>query len=175
MQPKLAALVLEGLKQAHVRVVVALPDTLLKGVYEAASRDPELRYIPVTNEAEGAAVAAGAYAGGQRSVLVMENSGLRAACEALARLGLVNALPITMLMGYRGDVGERFHWGLNHGVTMEPILQALRIPSLMVDREDEIVPAVGRAVIHAVNSQYHSAVVFRYPLVEDKLAAELPV
>jgi sulfopyruvate decarboxylase subunit alpha len=169
MQPHLAGLVLKGLKEAQVRVVVALPDTLLKGVYQAAAKDPELRYIPVTNEAEGAAIAAGAYAGGKRSVLVMENSGLRASCEALARIGLVNAFPVVMLMGYRGDVGERFHWGLNHGITMEPLLQAMRIPWLMVEREEEIVSSVGRAVIHAVNSQYHSAVVFRYPLVEDKL------
>jgi sulfopyruvate decarboxylase subunit alpha len=170
MQPHLAGLVLKGLKEAQVRVVVALPDTLLKGVYQAAAKDPELRYIPVTNEAEGAALAAGAYAGGKRSVLVMENSGLRASCEALARIGLVNAFPVVMLMGYRGDVGERFHWGLNHGITMEPLLQAMRIPYLMVEREDDIVSSVGRAVIHAVNSQYHSAVVFRHPLVEDRLA-----
>lgn len=170
MQPHLAGLVLKGLKEAQVRVVVALPDTLLKGVYQAAAKDPELRYIPVTNEAEGAALAAGAYAGGKRSVLVMENSGLRASCEALARIGLVNAFPVVMLMGYRGDVGERFHWGLNHGITMEPLLQAMRIPYLLVEREDDIVSSVGRAVIHAVNSQYHSAVVFRHPLVEDRLA-----
>jgi sulfopyruvate decarboxylase subunit alpha len=170
MQPHLAGLVLKGLKEAQVRVVVALPDTLLKGVYQAAAKDPELRYIPVTNEAEGAAIAAGAYAGGKRSVLVMENSGLRASCEALARIGLVNAFPVVMLMGYRGDVGERFHWGLNHGITMEPLLQAMRIPYLLVEREDDIVSSVGRAVIHAVNSQYHSAVVFRHPLVEDRLA-----
>ena len=165
MQPRLAGLVLEGLKRAHVRVVVALPDTLLKGVYEAAAKDPELRYIPVTNEAEGAAVAAGAWAGGKRSVLVMENSGLRAACEALARLGLANALPVAMLMGYRGDVGEPFHWGLNHGITMEPLLHALRIPYLMIEREEDIVSGIGRGVVHAVNSQYHSAIVFRHPLV----------
>lgn len=168
MRPHLSNLVLEGLKSAHVRVVAALPDSLLKGVYEACARDPEIRYIPVTNEAEGAAIAAGAWAGGKRSVLIMENSGLRAACEALARLGLANALPVTMLMGYRGDVGERFHWGVNHGITMEPVLQALRIPYLMVDREEDIVSSVGRSVVHAVNSQYHCAVVFRYPLVGGK-------
>lgn len=169
MQPHLAKLVLKGLKQARVRVVAALPDTLLKGVYEAAAKDPAIRYIPVTNEGEGAAVVAGAYAGGKRSVLVMENSGLRAACEALARIGLANAFPVVMLMGYRGEVGERWHWGLNHGITMEPLLQAMRIPYLMVDREENIVSSVERAVIHGVNSQYHSAVVFRQPLVEDKL------
>lgn len=165
MEARLAKLVLDGLKAAHVRVVVALPDTMLKGVYAAAARDPDLRYIPVTNEGEGASVAAGAWAGGHRAALVMENSGLRMACEALARLGVMHAIPVPMLMPYRGDVGERQHWGVNHGVTMEPLLEALRIPYLIVDREDAIVSSVRRTVVHAVNSQYHAAVVFRYPLV----------
>ena len=111
MEPRLAALVIEGLKHARVRFVVGLPDSMLAGVYVAAGKDPDIRYVAVTNEAEGASVAAGAWITGGRSVLVMENSGLRAACEALSRLGLVNGIPVTMLMGYRGDLGERFHWG----------------------------------------------------------------
>lgn len=168
MRPHLVQLVLEGLKQARVRVVTALPDTLLKGVYEAAAKVPELRYIPVTNEGEGASIAAGAWAGGQRAVLIMENSGLRMASEALARLGFTHGLPVTMLMGYRGDVGERIYWGVNHGITMEPLLHALRIPYLMVEREEDIVSSIVRGVVHAVNSQHHSAIIFRYPLVGDK-------
>jgi sulfopyruvate decarboxylase subunit alpha len=113
MEPRLASLVIEGLKRAHVRFVVGLPDSMLAGVYVAAAEEPDIKYVAVTNEAEGASVATGAWITGGRSVLVIENSGLRAACEALARLGLVNGLPVTMLMGYRGDLGEPFHWGVN--------------------------------------------------------------
>ena len=81
---------------------------MLAGVYVAAAKDPDIRYVAVTNEAEGASVAAGAWITGGRSVLVMENSGLRAACEALSRLGLVNGIPVTMLMGYRGVSASDF-------------------------------------------------------------------
>src|SRR4051812_21236272 len=128
MDAHFAKLVVAGLKQARVRVVAALPDSLLKGVYDALAKDPDFRYISVTNESEGAAIAAGAWAAGQRAVLVMENSGVRMAAEALARLGFTHGLPVTMLMGYRGDVGEGIYWGHNHGVTMEPMFRALRIP-----------------------------------------------
>jgi sulfopyruvate decarboxylase subunit alpha len=165
MEPRLASLVIKGLKSAHVRFVVGLPDSMLSGVYVAAERDPEIKYVAVTNEAEGASIAAGAWITGGRSVLVMENSGLRASCEALARLGLVNGVPVTMLMGYRGDLGEPFHWGVNHGMTMEPLLGALRIPYWIVDREEQIVPTIRQAVIHGISSLYHSAVIFRTPLV----------
>ena len=88
MEPRLASLVIEGLKRAHVRFVVGLPDSLLAGVYAAAEQEPDIKYVAVTNEAEGASVAAGAWITGGRSVLVMENSGLRAACEAQALLEL---------------------------------------------------------------------------------------
>ncbi len=165
MEPRFATLVLEALKKARVKIVVGLPDSLLKGVYEAAREDVDLEYVLVTNEAEGASVAAGAWSGGVRSVLVMENSGVRVACEALARLGLVHGIPVVMLMGYRGDIGERFHWGINHGLTMEPLFNAMRIPYLLVDRQDQIVSCITRAVTHAANSMYHVAIVFRHPLV----------
>jgi sulfopyruvate decarboxylase subunit alpha len=162
---RVVSLVIGGLKEARVRFVVALPDSLLKNLYAAIPRDPDFRYVPVANEGEGAAVAAGAWAVGARSVLIMENSGLRSACEALARLGLAVGLPVTMLMGYRGEIGERHTYAVNHGMTMEPILNAMRIPYLMVSREEEVAPAVVRAVIHSATTLYHTAVVLRKPLV----------
>jgi sulfopyruvate decarboxylase subunit alpha len=165
MEKRLASLVIEGLKRAHVKFVIALPDSLLRGVYEAAEQDPDIRYVPVTHEGEGACVAAGTWIVGARSVLVMENSGVRSACEALGRLGLANGIPVTMLMGYRGDLGEPYHWGIDHGLTMEPLLKAMEIPYWIIDREEQIIPAVTRAVIHGVSSLYHSAVIFRSPLV----------
>jgi sulfopyruvate decarboxylase subunit alpha len=158
-------LVIEGLKQARVRVVVALPDSLLKGLYATIPTDPFFRYVPVANEGEGASIAAGAWAVGARSVLIMENSGLRSACEPLARLGLAVGLPVTMIMGYRGDVGEQHTYAINHGMTMEPLLRTLRIPYLMVDNHDAIVPSIVRAVIHATTSLHHVALVLRKPLV----------
>jgi hypothetical protein len=50
---------------------------------------------------------------------------------------------------------------------MEPILKALRIPYWIIDREEQIVPAIGRAVVHGISSLYHTAVVFRTPLVDE--------
>jgi sulfopyruvate decarboxylase subunit alpha len=149
----------------RVEVVAGLPDTLLAEVYRLVDADPAFRYVRVGNEAEGAAIAAGAWIGGARSVLVMENSGLRSSCEALARLGLASGVPVTMLVPYRGDVGEAFVYGVNHGLTMEPLLEAMRIPYLFVDCEKDIASSIRRAVTHAVTSLYHVVVVFREPLV----------
>ena len=50
--PRYAQLFLEGLKEAGVTVVAAVPESLLAGVYRGCARDNSIRYIPVTNEAE---------------------------------------------------------------------------------------------------------------------------
>ncbi|MFQ5694027.1 MAG: thiamine pyrophosphate-binding protein [Nitrospinota bacterium] len=159
MQPSAVQRVLEGLKEAGVSVVCYLPDSLLKELYPAIEKDPEIRAIPVTNEGEGAAICGGVWLSGKRAALVMENSGLRAATESLARMGMGAGIPVVMLMSYRGDLGENNWWAIPHGMTMEPLLNAMRIPYRVVRQEDEIKQAIVDAFEHAYTAYYHAAVV----------------
>jgi sulfopyruvate decarboxylase subunit alpha len=131
----------------------------MKELYVALAGAEDIRTIPVTNEGEGAAICGGVYLSGKRAVLVMENSGLRAATEPLARLGLGARIPVVMIMSYRGDVGEPNWWAIPHGITMEPLLEALRIPYTVVRRIDEIADVVHKAYTSAYTSMYHYAVV----------------
>jgi sulfopyruvate decarboxylase subunit alpha len=151
--------VLRGLERAGVSVATYLPDSLLKELYPALDAAPDIRTIPVTNEGEGAAIAGGVFLSGKRAVLVMENSGLRAATEHLARLGLGSGIPVVMIMSYRGELGENNWWAIPHGITMEPLLGALRIPYRVVRREDEIEQAIVDAFEWSYTAYYHSAVV----------------
>ena len=131
-----------GLKRAGVSVVCYLPDSLFKELYPALDADPDLRTVRVTNEGEGAAICGGVFLSGKRAALVMENSGLRAAAEPLARLGLGAGIPVIMLMSYRGELGENNWWAIPHGITMEPVLDALRTPYRVVREADEIERAI---------------------------------
>ncbi|WP_458041241.1 MULTISPECIES: thiamine pyrophosphate-binding protein [Bacteria] len=151
--------VLRGLERAGVSVATYLPDSLLKELYPALDAAPDIRTIPVTNEGEGAAIAGGVFLSGKRAVLVMENSGLRAATEHLARLGLGSGIPVVMIMSYRGEMGENNWWAIPHGITMEPLLGALRVPYRVVRREDEIEQAIVDAFEWSYTAYYHSAVV----------------
>ena len=158
--PRYAELILEGLKEAEVSIVTALPESLLKSLYRLLMADEDIRYVLVANEAEMPGIAAGAYLGGKKAVMIMENSGLRQALEPIARFALSHQVPLVMMMAYRGDFGERTWWGHSHAQTMEPILNALRIPYRVVRRLEEIKPAITKAVTHADSSQYPTAVVF---------------
>ena len=158
MTPGAVDAVIRGLKRAGVSIVCYLPDSLFKELYPALDADPDLRTIPVTNEGEGAAICGGVFLSGKRAVLVMENSGLRASVEPLARMGLGAGIPVVMLMSYRGDLGENNWWAIPHGITMEPVLQALRIPYRVVREEAAIENAIADAYASAYASYYHAAV-----------------
>lgn len=150
--------VLRGLKAAGVSIVCYLPDSLFKELYPALDADPDIRTIRVTNEGEGAAICGGVFLSGKRAALVMENSGLRAAAEPLARMGLGAGIPVVMLMSYRGDLGENNWWAVPHGITMEPMLDALRIPYRIVEDEAKIERAITDAFHWSYAAYQHSAI-----------------
>src|SRR6202046_5183846 len=159
MQPNIVARVIAGLKAAGVSVVCYLPDSLFKELYPALDRDPDIRTIRVTNEGEGAAICGGLFLSGKRAAPVMENSGLRASIEPLARMGMGAGIPVVMLMSYRGDLGENNWWAIPHGMTMEPLLEAMRIPYRMVTEESAIEQAIKDVYTWSYAAYYHSAVV----------------
>jgi sulfopyruvate decarboxylase subunit alpha len=99
-----AKLILDALEEAQVKVVTFLPESRLKPLYTLLLEQDKFEVIPVPNESTGVCIAAGAWIGGKRSVMIMENSGLRVASEALARLGLPLQLPVVLLMSYRGNL-----------------------------------------------------------------------
>jgi sulfopyruvate decarboxylase subunit alpha len=151
--------VIAGLKAAGVSVVCYLPDSLLQELYPALDKDPDIRTIRVTNEGEGAAICGGIWLSGKRSALIMENSGLRASLEPLARMGMGAGIPVVMIMSYRGDLGESNWWAIPHGMTTEPLLNAMRIPYRIIDREENIRRAITDAYAWSHTAYYHCAVV----------------
>jgi sulfopyruvate decarboxylase subunit alpha len=165
MQASAVDTVIGALKAAGVSVACYLPDSLFKELYPALDRDPNIRTIRVTNEGEGAAICGGVWLSGKRAVLVMENSGLRASIEPLARMGMGAGIPVVMLMSYRGDLGENNWWAIPHGMTMEPLLGAMRIPYRVVEHESGIARAIQEAFTWAHTAYYHSAVVLSGSIV----------
>ena len=162
MKPSSAKLVVEGLKEAGVTLVACLPDSWMWEVYHQVSQDKHFKTVPVCNEGEGVAICAGAWAGGKKAVMLMENSGLRVASEALGRLG---GLPVMMFMGYRGDIGDGNWWAVPIGSTTEPMLNALKIPYAMVTDEGEIKKSIVRAFRTLDASRSHVAVLFSGDLI----------
>jgi sulfopyruvate decarboxylase subunit alpha len=157
MKQNAARLIAQALKENEVRFIAVLPDDWLAEVYQLISKDSYFRVVPVTHEGEGFSMCAGAWCGGVRAALLMENSGLRSAAEPIGRL---YEYPVLLLMSYRGDLGDRAHFARPIGKTTEPILSALSIPYQIVRKDAEIVRALQDAVRSLDTAQGSVALLF---------------
>jgi sulfopyruvate decarboxylase subunit alpha len=155
-----AELIVQGLKEANVKIVACLPESLLKKLYPMLASDKDIRYVQVSNEADLPGIVAGAYFGGKRAVMLMENSGIREAAEPIARLTFGHRIPLVMMMPHRGDLGEDVWWGHGHSEAMVPMLDALRVRHWMVYKLEEIVPSIRKAMLHADAGQTAVALIF---------------
>lgn len=160
MQHDMAQEVVAGLKEAGVNFISYLPDSWLNPSYTLLSEDPHFMTMPCTNEGEGAALCAGAWLGGMKPALLMENSGLRAASESIARLGMGFGIPLTLIMSYRGQFGDKDWWAYPSGLTMEPFLQGLRIPYEIVRDRSQIRTALVNAQSVIQASRNSACVIF---------------
>ena len=136
---------LAGLKEAGIDFVSGLPDGWQRNLHELIDADPAMKYVPVCNEGVGFSVCAGAWLGGKKTALIMENSGLRVASEYIARIALGCGIPVVLLLSYRGDLGDTEHWAIPHRIVAEPLLDALRIPYQVIRHRTDLRAAIKRA------------------------------
>ncbi len=142
--------VLAGLKDAGVDFVVSVPDTNLAELLTLLEEDDSIAHVPVGREEEGIGVCVGAYLGGKRPAMLMQNAGLLNSCNALTTTGMQFGIPILLVIYYAGDMGDNaFH---TLGLVTEPVLQGLGIKyAVLRDPTD-----VRRPIAEAMTSCYAS-------------------
>lgn len=146
-----------GLKTANVTFVSWLPDTWLGATAIAASKDPDFSVVQVTNEAEGIAACAGAWLGGSRPVLLMENTGLLVAVHNIEYVCAYYGIPVLMIMSYRGALGDGLWWFSGLGERAEPVLKLWQIHYEVITRADRLRTAIPDAVLSMENSKRPAA------------------
>ncbi len=81
-----------------------------------------MRGIPLTTEEEGVALLAGAWAGGQRGVLLMQSSGV-GNCINMLSLTQIFRLPFLTLVTMRGEWGEFNPWQVPMGSSTQAVFE----------------------------------------------------
>jgi sulfopyruvate decarboxylase subunit alpha len=130
--------VIHGLKKAKVDFVSLMPDSDFSMLQERVANDPEFAYVPVSNEAIGVGVCAGAWLSGKRPALLVPTSGLLVAAWPLTSLCMAWSLPLLLLIPYRGDIGDAFWLMGPYKDTTEPLLRVLNAPYSVISKNDEI-------------------------------------
>lgn len=119
--------ILREMRKAGIDFACSVPSTLLAGVMERLPA-AGIVHVPVTREEEGVGICAGAYLGGRKPCLLMQNSGLGNCLNALASLTELYGLALFLLIAHRGGPGEPVAAQVPMGEATPRLLAALQIP-----------------------------------------------
>ena len=156
------------LQRFDVRQVPNVPDAghsqLLKRVLDSSS----MRGISLTTEEEGVALIAGAWAGGQRSALLMQSSGV-GNCVNMFSLVQLFRLPFFTLVTMRGEWGEFNHWQVPMGSTTQAVFELSGIRVLRANTATEVREVVEAGAAQAYNACTPTAVLLSQRLIGAKV------
>ena len=117
--------IFNGLKDVGIDFIVSVPCVNLSKLLNMIDEDDEITHIPVTREEEGIGICAGAYLGGKKPAILMQNSGLGNSINALKSLTQLYKFPLLMIMSHRGTGGENICGQVPMGESTPRILEAM--------------------------------------------------
>jgi len=154
----------ESLAQAGIDFIAALPSSSLAKFQEDLAADSRFTTIFASNEGEGAAICAGAWLGGKKPALIMENSGLTFTSYSVLRLHSPLGIPMLLVIDFRGDIGDANWWATAFGWSIEPMLSALRIPFCVVESAADFRVKVSKMWKTSLHSKNPAAIILRHGL-----------
>ncbi len=133
------------LRRHNVTQFAYVPDAGHRILIDRSLADPGAISVALTTEEEGVALLAGADLGGARGVLLMQSSGT-GNCVNMLSLIKGGHFPFLSLISMRGDFGEGNPWQYPMGQAVEPVLKAMGVIVLRIDREHDVITTVDAAL-----------------------------
>ena len=164
MQPDWSAEVHRELLAAGVRVVGYVPDAGHKRLIELCQADANMRTVPLTTEEEGVGLAAGAWLGGEKTVLLMQSSGVG---NLINVLGMVKVcrFPLLIIVTMRGEQGEFNPWQVPMGQTTARVLETMGVAVRQAGEPQTVAPHVHTALRLAFDAQHAEAVLISQQVI----------
>jgi len=160
--------IFEILQRFDVRQVPYVPDAGHSQLIQRVLASSTMRGIPLTTEEEGVALLAGAWAGGQRGVLLMQSSGV-GNCINMLSLTQVLRFPFLTLVTMRGEWGEFNPWQVPMGSSTQGVFELSGIQVLRASRPEEVGEVMEAGASQAYNACTPTAVLLSQRLIGTKV------
>jgi sulfopyruvate decarboxylase subunit alpha len=113
----------------EISFVTTVPCKQLAGVIDKIEDSKDIYHIPSNKEDEGMGLCAGAYLGGKRPAIIMQNTAIGVTINTLVTLTQFYRMPLPMLISYRGELGEPVACQVEMAVHTKALLNQLNIPT----------------------------------------------
>jgi sulfopyruvate decarboxylase alpha subunit len=157
----------QTLKKAGVRHMSYVPDAGHTALINLFAADADVVSNVLTTEEEGVAIAAGAWLGGMRSVLLMQSSGA-GNCINMLSLPVIARVPLLMLITMRGEWTEFNPWQVPMGRGTQAALEAVGVHVMRADTAEDLVETVEAAAALAYDADQQIAVLIGQRLLGKK-------
>ena len=141
----------ETLKQQGVSQVSIVPDAGHAALIRLCEADADMKMVRLTTEEEGVAMAVGAWLGGEKSVLLMQSSGVGNCINMLSMMSVCQ-VPLPMLITMRGDWAEFNPWQVPMGRATQGVLEQMGTLVSRADRAEDVAPLAEGALRIAFNT-----------------------
>jgi sulfopyruvate decarboxylase alpha subunit len=145
------------LKASGVRQMSYVPDAGHTALIELFHADPDVTCNVLTTEEEGIAIAAGAWLGGQRSVLLMQSSGVGNCINMLSLLASCR-FPFLTLVTMRGEWAEFNPWQIPMGKATAQALEIMGVTVFRLEQPEDAEEVVSAACSLAFESDQPIAI-----------------
>jgi sulfopyruvate decarboxylase alpha subunit len=164
MQPDWPNEVHRELAAAGVTVVGYVPDAGHKRLIELCHADKSMQAVPLTTEEEGIGLASGAWLGGEKSVLLMQSSGVG---NLINVLGMVKVcrFPLVLVVTMRGEQGEFNPWQVPMGENTARVLEAMSVAVRQAGDAQTVAAHVHTAIGMAYETQGAQAVLIAQQVI----------
>ena len=158
---------LKLLKQHNVQFLPYVPDAGHAGLISLSEQDEFIQPIVLTTEEEGIAFSSGSWLGGEKSVLLMQSSGVGNCINMLSMLVNCN-FPFVSLITMRGEFGELNSWQIPMGQATPKCLETIGLIVHRVNKKKDVLPVVDASLYAAFSSDQQIAVLFSQKLIGRK-------
>ena len=127
-----SGLFLDALEEAGYDWFGGVPCSILKHVIRRLDEEPRYGWLAAVREDAAVGTAVGAWLGGRKPAVFMQNSGFTVCYNALSALSLLYRVPALLVVSWRGhgpDAPEHIHTG----ATTETVFGTLGIPHLVLE------------------------------------------
>jgi len=149
--------IFDTLRQGSVTQAAYVPDAGHSRLIHLMHADAAVRTVVLTTEEEGVALAAGAWLGGMRAVLLMQSSGVGNCVNMLSLLNTCR-FPLLTLVTMRGEWAEFNPWQVPMGQATPTVLRAMGVTVLRLERPEEAGEVVSAAAALAYEADQQVAV-----------------
>jgi len=159
--------IFEMLKQFDVSQISYVPDAGHSRLIDLAHADENIKTTVLTTEEEGIALCAGAWIGGDRSVLLMQSSGVG---NCVNMLSLMNTcrMPLLTLVTMRGEWSEFNPWQIPMGSATPGAFELMGVTVLRIHSPEEAGEVVSAGASLAFNGDRQVAILISQRMLGKK-------